>query len=1089
MNFDPTELGDACKHTFDPRTLERARSYFNMGNVIAMEWHGERGVLEGTVAGNFQSSYRVEVEIMHERTGITIDAECNCPVSYNCKHGAAMVLRLISDIEEAQRTQNALELWQETLHKYHPRAQPRAASDQTSCLVYELSSQHNRDGVRLNLDISTARKLKRGGLGKRSRLSSYDYINNANSAIQDDTDKEIMQLVNAARSQYLHSTVIALEGEIGGLLLDRIIKTSRGYLRQEGHPLVPGKPLKPSFRWQPTEGKLKLHCDLPGLDDSWICCPTDDAYYIDTNKLTCGVIETSLSGQLLGALRLMPPVLEGEAKTLAREILVDQDLAEIPLPVELEIHRIQDCLPTPRLTLIGLNGTDAGTAPASYFAKLESVYQNHVLQHYLVKQDPKVIILDADSETLVFRDVEAETKQADTLQKKSFVAVPFGPEYCVFPEGRGVNQYVAWQRFLDQDAADLEQEGWEIIIDPSFTLSFVEPDSFDLNATEQGNGWFDVSMEIEIEGKKQSLLPLLIDWLESQTGDVEKQLAEGGDTWVRYDDESFVRLPVDVLKPVLSTLVELLDRTRSENDAITLSRHNAPLLLDLHDKLNAEGVSLGKWQLPDTLRSLAERLHDFSGIEPVPVPAELTAELRDYQKQGLDWLQFLRSCGFGGVLADDMGLGKTVQVLANLLVEKQQGRLTKPCLIVVPTSLISNWRREAERFTPDLSLLVVHGPDRQNVFSRIDQHDLVITTYSLLPRDSEELMTHQFYYVVLDESQWIKNAKTRAARVAGSLVADYRLCVTGTPLENNLGEVWSQFNFLMPGFLGNQEAFNKRFRNPIERRGEEIKSAGLAARLSPFILRRTKQQVASELPDKVEMESLVSFEPQQAVLYETVRATMEQRVRDVLKRRGLAQSHITILDALLKMRQVCCDPRLVKLEQAAGVEQSAKLDHLMELVPEMVAEGRKILLFSQFTSMLALIEPELERQGISYSKLTGQTRDRETEINAFQEGDSQVFLVSLKAGGVGLNLTAADTVILYDPWWNPAVERQAIDRAHRIGQDKTVFVYRLIVEDSIEQKILAMQASKQQLADNLVGADGKVVKALDADDILGLFRE
>jgi SNF2 family DNA or RNA helicase len=421
------------------------------------------------------------------------------------------------------------------------------------------------------------------------------------------------------------------------------------------------------------------------------------------------------------------------------------------------------------------------------------------------------------------------------------------------------------------------------------------------------------------------------------------------------------------------------------------------------------------------------------------------------------------------VLADDMGLGKTLQALTHLLVEKQRGALTQPALIVAPTSLVGNWRRECERFTPELRLLVLHGGERHMRFDDIVDHDIVLTTYPLLPRDGEVLIKQTWHAVILDEAQTIKNARTQAAQVVQMLRAGHRLCLSGTPMENHLGEVWSLFHFMLPGYLSSETRFRSLFRNPIERQRDGERLALLRRRLAPFMLRRSKDMVAAELPPKVETVVRVQMEPAQANLYETIRISTEASVRLALAEKGLARSHITVLDALLKLRQVCCDPQLLQLEQARKVHESAKLDWLMETLPEMIEEGRRVLLFSQFTSMLARIEERLAGTGLTWSKLTGQSKQRDELVDKFTSGKVPLFLISLKAGGVGLNLPQADTVIHYDPWWNPAVENQATDRAHRIGQNQTVFVYKLVAEGTLEERILALQERKAELARGLHG--------------------
>ncbi len=461
-----------------------------------------------------------------------------------------------------------------------------------------------------------------------------------------------------------------------------------------------------------------------------------------------------------------------------------------------------------------------------------------------------------------------------------------------------------------------------------------------------------------------------------------------------------------------------------------------------------------------------------------------------------------------------MGLGKTLQTLALLQAELDAGRLDRPSLVVVPTSLLENWLAEATRFTPQLRMLVLHGKQRAQQFKGIARAHVVVTSYPLAVRDMGVLASHAWHYLVLDEAQRIKNSRSQATLALKALNARHRLCLSGTPLENHLGELWSLMDFVSPGLLGNEAQFREHYRNPIEKRQDTLQAEHLARRVRPFILRRTKLQVAQDLPEKTETLLRVELDGMQRDLYETVRATMDSKLREAIARQGLARSQIVVLDALLKLRQVCCDPRLLKLlaathdagdapardevdaslatrplarQHAATHAPSAKLELLRDLLPTLVEDGRRILVFSQFTEMLALIEPELVRLNLGYLKLTGETVHRAAVVKAFQEGEAPIFLISLKAGGVGLNLTAADTVILYDPWWNPAVEQQAIDRAYRIGQGKPVFVYKLVASGTVEEKMLELQARKAGLADSLLsGVAGTA--ALTAQDFDELFK-
>ena len=506
----------------------------------------------------------------------------------------------------------------------------------------------------------------------------------------------------------------------------------------------------------------------------------------------------------------------------------------------------------------------------------------------------------------------------------------------------------------------------------------------------------------------------------------------------------------------------------------------------------------GEAALPESVRKLREWFHAFEGLRPAQAPETFKASLRPYQQDGLAWLQFLAKAGLGGILADDMGLGKTIQMLAHDDLERSAGRLVDPVLVVAPTSVIFNWQSEARRHAPSLRVLALTGLGRSKRFGEIGSNDLVLTSYALLPRDAAVLREQPWHAIILDEAQMIKNPRTLGAAAVRRLSANHRFALTGTPLENHLGELWSIMQFVLPGLLGPDESFRSRFRTPIERQpGTELAAErlrALEARVRPFMLRRTKQSVLADLPPRTEIIQRVELPSEQRDLYESIRAAMDKRVREALSRAGLARSQIVLLDALLKLRQACCDPALVKLPGARQVTRSAKRDALIELLATLVDEGRKALVFSQFTSMLDLIEAAIDADPrlakVPRARLDGDTIDRGGAVEQFQQGDAQLFLLSLKAGGVGLNLTAADTVIHYDPWWNPAVENQATDRAHRIGQEKPVFVHKLIAAGTVEERILALQARKAELAAAVLSGSLTAVggKALSQEDLLGLFE-
>ena len=630
----------------------------------------------------------------------------------------------------------------------------------------------------------------------------------------------------------------------------------------------------------------------------------------------------------------------------------------------------------------------------------------------------------------------------------------------------------AWLRFIEQQLPQLRAEGWQIEIRPEFHFNLTSIDDWYAEVHEAPSlEWFDLELGIEVDGQRISLLPILLQAIRHTPW-----LLNGSAVAQRHDDEMLlvklphseqrVALPLTRLKPLLANLGELfLDDANHVGEAhrhLRLARADATRLHDL-----AQGPALS-WQGGERLRGFAQRLQQLPE-QPLVAPAGLLAELRPYQLQGLAWMQALRELQVGGVLADDMGLGKTLQTLAHILSEKNAGRLTAPALIIMPTSLIPNWQDEAARFTPQLKVLALHGSKRRALFKQLAEHDIILSTYALLARDSVALAAQPFSLLIFDEAQNLKNPRSKAALAAGQLHAEQRLCLSGTPLENHLGELWSLFNLLMPGWLGDSKSFTRNYRTPIEKNANQQRLAHLQGRIKPFLLRRTKQQVAPELPPKTEIIQWIELTPAQRDRYETLRLAMDQKVRAEIALQGFARSQIVILEALLRLRQCCCDLRLLGDETANfGPEDSGKLSALLAMLEELRAEGRKVLVFSQFTSMLSLIENQLQARQISYLKLTGSTTDRRTPVAQFQAGAASVFLISLKAGGSGLNLTAADTVIHFDPWWNPATEAQASDRAYRIGQDKPVFVYKFIARGSLEEKIQQLQQHKASLASGLL---------------------
>ncbi len=619
-----------------------------------------------------------------------------------------------------------------------------------------------------------------------------------------------------------------------------------------------------------------------------------------------------------------------------------------------------------------------------------------------------------------------------------------------------------WLRFRHDAAPAFERQGWEVRFAPGVGCEplVFKTETWSAEIIDEGKGWFHLSAGFEIDGEDFELQPILAALVKNRFLEVTEGMPSGQEFMIFLPDGRGLALPVGRFRVILETLGELLDFKFTEGP-VKVAKLDAALLATA-----LQGAADLKVEVPEEVEELSIRIENFESIQPVPVPDGMKATLREYQLEGFYWMQFLIEHGLHGILADDMGLGKTMQTLTHILHEIETGRNEGlPSLVIAPTSVVRNWQREAEKFAPGLDVVVIQGANRKSEFRKIPRADLVLTSYALVHRDLETLRNYEFHIVALDEAQYIKNPGAQVTGAVRQIRAKHRLCLSGTPVENNLGEIWSLIHFLMPGFLGTSEVFKSTYQTPIERDGSEVKRKALARRLGPLILRRTKHDVAKELPPKTEILHLVEMNEVQKDLYETVRSTMDKQVRQALALRG-QESQIVFLDALLKLRQICCHPDLLK--DRDNDADSAKFEYLVDLLVTLRSEGHRVLLFSQFTSMLAIIEAYLVSEEIEYLKLTGATKDRQELVERFQGGEGDVFLISLKAGGTGLTLTGADTVIHYDPWWNPAAENQATDRAYRIGQDKAVFVHKLICQNTVEERIQKMQGKKDDLATDLL---------------------
>ena len=1108
------------------------------------------GEVKDTASWPFEVS--IELKLTPDGQVATWNSHCDCPVGHQCKHGVALMLKaahqglrlLHSDAAhgralvspptpeqvEADRlaaqaraeelvrleAENQLLRWLQELDRASgatrqtdpatPASKGATGQAKPEFYLYLLSvAGLSSPKPQLQMEAVVSYRKQNGDWAKPKliRQTPCEGLPVYDQATP--VDREVLQLISAMahlqRSRYAYNTTSSVSGTPSGrsgqFALEQAASTGRLFLDDglgaPGRAVQWGPPQPLQWEWREvsslktTEPGWTLRAQL--ADPRATLCLNTPPLYLNIAQGLCGLVEAEGMTAAQLAVLLNAPAFK-PAALQKHQVALMQHLGQLPAPPVLKaMTTLQGITPTACLHLSSVAPQDRALKGLVQ-AQLSFDYAGH--RGWWVGKGTTVVIDRPDERFLLHRDAEAELDAITSLADLGLHALDKG----VFGIPGDESQQ-GWLQWADDNFAELHEAGFELTVDEALQGWITRADTLDVQLQpenrDDGEGatspWFDLSLGMEINGQRHNILPWLPDLIAAAAASPLDPLtglpdippfvylpAPGG--------QGFIRLPTDTLKPWMAALLDLVGDKAHDftGESLKLSRLDAL----------RTGAALGEgavWEGAAALHEMVQQLSGRAELPVVPTPASVQASLRPYQQQGVNWLQFLREHSLGGILADDMGLGKTLQTLVHIQIEKDAGRLTHPALIIAPVSLMGNWRREAERFCPQLRALVLHGKERHEVADTMSEFDVVIAPYSLLQRDRERWLEAQWHLVVLDEAQNIKNASTHAAQVVGQLQTRHRLCLSGTPMENHLGEIWSLFHFLMPGFLGSQKRFTELFRTPIEKQGDPDRLTQLRARITPFMLRRTKAVVADELPPKVETIMRVELAGQQANLYETIRLGMEKTVREALNTKGLAKSQITILDALLKLRQVCCDPHLLKLDAAKKVKTSAKLEHLMELLPEMLAEGRRILLFSQFTSMLTLIEAELAKRNIAWVKLTGQSQKRDALIEQFTSGAVPLFLISLKAGGVGLNLPQADTVIHYDPWWNPAVETQATDRAHRIGQKHSVWVVKLVAQGTIEERILALQERKALLAESMYsGATGRKEPLFGEDDLTELLK-
>ncbi|MEX0431078.1 SNF2-related protein [Spiribacter insolitus] len=1001
-----------------------------------------------------------------------VTAFCSCDAGGGCEHAVAALLHYLGRKAPAGmvRANPAICQWLGEAEAIalgtHDTGSTRRHEE---VLVYLLDVDAQGQ---LSVAVRRARRRRRGGYG---RLMPFPGVRRSPAGLLGAADRRLLRL--------LPETGQAVERDDLRFILRALAETGRAHWRTSDAPRIhEAGPMHGEFAWQvQADGSQRL---AVRVDDDRVALTGHPPMWVDPVEGGFGVIDTGVSHALAARLQAGPIVAPAELPAVV-EALADRDLP-IPVPKAPRRRRIDDVMPVPvlRLTRLGDPNRPGRSEGGEAVAEFGFEYAGHYVSAETSGEDLSVF------EAGELHDYPRRPRD-ESRARQRLTDAGLSPAGAM-AEGRLVPDHTRdWRKFVAENVPALRADGWRIVIEPCFPWRLAEAERWqaEVQRMPEQPGWFSFALNIEVDGERHALMPLLLALIHDNPAAMSPAYLDAIDPasslLVDLGDGRLVPVPARRLVPLLKGLTELYDpAARLRDGRLTLPLGRSTVLDTLDD---VEGAAL-HWVGDAELRRLGRAINRIDGQAEVPTPNGLHGVLRPYQREGVAWLQRLARLELGGVLADDMGLGKTLQVISHLLLEQESGRARAPSLVVVPTSLMFNWAREAEKFAPGLRVLRLHGPQRHVAYAQLAEYDLVLTTYSLLVRDIERLRAQSWHLLVLDEAQAVKNPRAQAARAVRTLEARQRLSLTGTPLENHLGELWSQFDFVAPGLLGNASAFKRVYRRPIEQEGDDSRLEALRERVAPFLLRRTKQAIASDLPAKTEIPLYAELTGSQRDLYEQLRIAQAPRVQEALAQPGQPQNRVRILDALLKLREACCDPRLVQ-DAPADITSSAKLDLLLELIDDLRQAGRRVLVFSQFTRMLALIETALEARGLTWAKLTGETRDREAQVARFQAGEVPIFLISLKAGGTGLNLTAADTVIHYDPWWNPAVTRQATDRAHRIGQDQPVFVYHLLTRDTVEDRIMALQRDKAELGERLLGDAGRAgADMLDTDTVKRLFQ-
>ncbi len=1024
---------------------------------MVFDTYPEKNFYMGKVKGNFQDHYNTDLIFKKNK----VEARCNCPLKEEwCKHAVAVALKAIDE--------HAYEDWLETKFGIEP-----SFPDENTALTEE------PDGSYI-FHFNPKRKANFFSILVRSR----------------ETGKIVRQIENILRAlieaqkqnpdfELNNSQKVEIEIFKQLLMISRQDKKAGWY----DIPITKFGPMFSLLKMADEVLDEKTKERLKFVDEEW-------KLVLNVNSSQGGTILLSLEWKRPDKDDVYP--LE-EVRYFSRHLKWGR-YKNIIFPTNIAMQSIpQNIL---KSSFTDLKDSDGGKFIYEELPKLREIMEVNIdesISKLMLEERPplNIVTLGIDYDQSLKAELEFEydgvkvpfSKQAD---KSPYISVKKQGEDFVYwikrnfkHEQEAYNMLLAC-RFVPMQTNNLALEKENAIDFYNYYIKqagegwkFVEKD--DMNFFKLMDSPFRLCAKIDFSEESQDSFEVQ---LYGQAGeeiidfDEIYDTIQSGEKYSRIRSLGFVEFPAQDIYAMMRAF-NSFDVYRNDENKFIVKTYRAGLLSELKN-LNIELV------LSDRFKKFWEQISTFSPDEDLELPSGATAEFREYQLKGYGWLWFLYKYGLNGILADDMGLGKTLQALTVLQKAKEvDGAM--PTLVICPTTVVFNWETEIQKFAPELSCLKLSGTERRSLFKEIPNYDVIITSYALIRRDINKLKDINFRYVILDESQNIKNAMSQTAQAVKSLTATHKLALSGTPIENKLEELWSVFDFLMPGFLLSAAEFNSRYVNPIMERQDKTVEKRLKLQIYPFILRRMKRDVAKDLPDKVENIAYCELTDEQKDFYLQVLDSTKEELFKSIEQNGLEKSRLSIFSALLRLRQICCHPRLYDKENVKHIMSSGKFEKLKVLLEEIISEGHRVLLFSQFVNMLDIIKGWLEREGIEYEYLTGKTKDRQAAVERFNNSKIPIFLISLKAGGTGLNLTGADYVIHYDPWWNPAVEDQATDRAYRIGQTKKVFVYRLITKNTVEEKIQKLKTVKRNLVDSVISVDRNIVKSLTMDDIRDIF--